>query len=127
MAILSKESNGITIDENRIYIKGKFYNSNEKIIDMKDLIRVEESKDSKVHIRKGKGSVMEGAIAGLMSGSGIIHGIRCRRGAEVIKGAKYLTVGYLYHGKEKSFCLDNIQQPEIYEEIKGFFVKILEN
>ena len=123
MAVLIKDTNDITIDKNKIYIKEKFHNRNGKIIDINDVINVEEREDSKVHIRKGKGSVLEGAIAGLKSGSGIIHGIRCRRGAEVIKGAKYLTVRYLYHEKEESFCFDNIQQPDKYEKIKQFLVE----
>lgn len=119
MTMMLQKSNSITVDkeENKIYIRGKFCNKSVRIVDFADIISVEERIDSKVHIRKGKGGVLEGGLAGLKSGAGIIQGVRHRCGAEVIRGAKYLTVRYRYKGREKSFCLDNIQQAAEYEKI----------
>lgn len=123
MAVLITELNNITIDKDKIYIIEKFYIRNIKVIDASDIISVEERSDSKVHIRKGKGGIVEGMIAGLKSGAGIIQGAWYRRGAEVINGARYLTIRYLYQGIEKVFLLNDIQQPEKYEEIKKYFQK----
>lgn len=127
MTELIKELNDITIDKNKIYITGKFHNRNPRVVNDTDIISVKETSDSKVHIRKGKGSVTEGMIAGLKSGAGVIQGALYRRGAEVIKGAKYLTIRYLYQGKVKNFLLNDIQQPEKYEEVKRFIQNITKN
>ena len=125
MAILAKNLNQITLDKkrNRIYIIGKLRNKVRRMIELTDIIGIEEKKDTKVHIRKGKGGIIEGAVAGLYSGGGIIQGGLHRRGAEVIRGASYLTVRYFHKGRKESFRLDNIRQPELYEEIREMLGK----
>lgn len=119
MTVLGKRKDRVIVDkeQNRIYVPGRFWNKRRKVIDLADIIDVKQKNDTKVHIRKGKGSIWEGAAAGFRSGAGIIRGGWRRRGAEVIKGANYLTVTYLYQGKIRCFELDNILQPELYKEI----------